>query len=101
MKRITLVLGVVAVMAAMMVALAAPAMADRDNNRGDDRHGFVFNDDRGDRDFDREFVSFDNGFDRWDNDFDRGPWWWNNWGNNDVCWWEYSWVFGTWELECN
>ena len=44
MKRITLVLGLVTVMAAMMVALAAPAMAkDNDghkgggNNRLDDR----------------------------------------------------------------
>ncbi len=94
MKRIKLVLGVVAVMVAIMATVAAPAMADRDDDRRDDRHGFVFNDHKFDHDFDHGFVSFDNDLDRW-------PWWWNNLENDEVCWWEWSWVFERWDLECD
>ncbi len=102
MKRITLVLGVVAVMAAMMVALAAPAMADKDNDGRGDRHGVSFNDHKFDRDFDHRFDrGFDHGFVSFDNDFHRWPWWGNNWGNHEVCWWEWSWVFERWDLECD
>ena len=94
MKRIKLIMAVGAVMMAMMVAFAAPVMADRNDDCRDDRHGFIFNDHRFDRDFDHGFVSFDN-------DFDRRPWWWNNWKNHEVCWWQWSWVFERWELECD
>ena len=62
MKRITSILGVVAVMAAMMVALAAPAMAD--NNRQDNRqdHRFTNNHDKW----------FNNNHDKWfDNERDN------------------------------
>src|SRR5438270_9626003 len=53
MKRITLVLGLVAVMAAMMAALAAPVMAkDNDGHKGDG------------------YNRLDNQFDRLDNQVD-------------------------------
>ena len=65
MKRITLILGVVAVMAAMMVALAAPAMAD--NNRQDNRQ-----ENRQDRQDNRQDHRFTNNHDKWfDNERDN------------------------------
>ena len=95
MKCIKLIMAVGTVMMAMMVAFAAPVMADRDDDHRDGRHGFFFNDHRfDDRDFDHRFGSFDN-------DFDRRPWWWNNWKNHEDCWWEWSSVFERWELECD
>ena len=94
MKRITLVLGVVAVMVAMLVALAAPAMA-KDNggnhNNGDGTNNRIDNDlgrldngidnraDLDDEDFlvtDVDFspVGFASDFDNFDWDrFDRDP----------------------------
>jgi|SRR5918992_4216011 Ni/Co efflux regulator RcnB len=54
MKRITLILGIVAVMAAMMVTLAAPAMAD--NNRQENRE---------DRQENRQNNWFNNHHDSW------------------------------------
>jgi hypothetical protein len=66
MRRIKTVLGLVAVMAAMLVVFAAPAMAD-DNDRFDfdDDIRFIFDDD----DFDDDDF-FDNDF-NFDNDFDQ------------------------------
>ena len=64
MKRITLILGVVAVMAAMMVALAAPAMAD--NNRQDNRQ-----ENRQDRQENRQDHRFTNNHDNWFNNRDN------------------------------
>ena len=62
MKRITLVLGVVAVMAAMLVALAAPAMAkDNDGRKGGDIN-------RQDNRFERLDHRLDNRVDRLDLD---------------------------------
>ena len=56
MKRITLILGVVAVMAAMIVALAAPAMAkDNDGNNNGGNNNRVASD-RADRDEGNFFV---------------------------------------------
>ena len=56
MKRITLILGVVAVMAAMIVALAAPAMAkDNDGNNNGGNNNRVASD-RADRDEGNLFV---------------------------------------------
>jgi len=64
MKRITLVLGLVAVMAAMMVALAAPAMAkDNGGHKGDGNN-------RLDNQLDRLDNRLDNRLDRLDNRFD-------------------------------
>jgi type II secretory pathway pseudopilin PulG len=68
MKRITLVLGVVAVMAAMMVTLAAPAMAD--NNRQENRQDRQEN--RQDRQENRQNNWFNNHHDSWfDHDRDN------------------------------
>src|SRR5829696_683438 len=69
MRRIKTVLGVVAVMAAMLVAFAAPAMADDNDdwNWNDDRHDsdswWNWNDDHNDND-----RWWDNRFDRFDRD---------------------------------
>ena len=74
MKRITLILGVVAVMAAMLVALAAPAMADDKKNNDNDRNNhhnrffnddikLVFDDDFFDDDFRHRGFDFDDAFD--------------------------------------
>jgi hypothetical protein len=63
MRRIKTVLGVVAVMAAMLVAFAAPAMADDDWDWNDDRH-----------DNDRWWWDWNDRHDDdrwWDNRFDR------------------------------
>ena len=78
MRRTKTVLGVVAVMAAMLVAFAAPAMADdwdwNDYRHDSDRWWWDWNDDRHDNDrwWDNRF---DNGFffggDEIDQDFDQ------------------------------
>src|SRR5918997_5165064 len=79
MARTKTVFGVVAVMAAMLVAFAAPAMADDWDDWNDDRHDndsgwWDWNDDRHDNDrwWDNRF---DNGFffggDEIDQDFDQ------------------------------
>ena len=78
MRRTKTVLGVVAVMAAMLVAFAAPAMADdwdwNDDRHDSDRWWWDWNDDRHDNDrwWDNRF---DNGFffggDEIDQDFDQ------------------------------
>ena len=78
MRRTKSVLGVVAVMAAMLVAFAAPAMADdwdwNDDRHDSDRWWWDWNDDRHDNDrwWDNRF---DNGFffggDEIDQDFDQ------------------------------
>lgn len=70
MKRITLVLGVVAVMAAMLVALAAPAMAE--DNGGNHNNGGGHN--NGITHIENQLDRLDNGLDnhnifRSDNDF--------------------------------
>jgi Ni/Co efflux regulator RcnB len=71
MKRITLILGIVAVMAAMMVTLAAPAMADnhrqdRQENRQDRQEN------RQDRQENRQNNWFNNHHDSWfDHDRDN------------------------------
>ena len=93
MKRITLILGVVAVMAAMMVALAAPAMAD--NNRQDHQdnrqdHRFTNDHDNwfNNRDnVDIRFVS-DSVLDSDDLDSFYPYWAWGHypyWGSYDDC----------------
>jgi len=68
MKRITLVLGMVAVMAAMMVALAAPAMAkDNDGRKGGGINRLDNRLERLDNHLDNKLDRFDN---RFDDDFD-------------------------------
>jgi hypothetical protein len=84
MKRITLILGVVAVMVAMLVALAAPAMANGNNgngnhantakndgnhNNGDHNNGINRIDNRIDNQLDRLDNHIDNLFDN-NNRFD-------------------------------
>jgi hypothetical protein len=78
MRRTKLVLAAAAVMVALLVAFAVPAMArDRNNDRNDDHHNSfnVFRDfDRFDRDdffFDR-FDPFDNGFGDFEQEADSG-----------------------------
>ena len=65
MKRITLILGVVAVMVAMLVALAAPAMAQgkggNHNNGGGKDNGGINN--RVDNSVDNDLGRLDNGLD--------------------------------------
>jgi hypothetical protein len=81
MKRTKLVLAAAALMVAMLVAVAAPAMAkDRNNNDRNDNHQNGFNVVRHDnfnvfRDFDNDddFCDvFDCDFDRFDNGFNNG-----------------------------
>jgi type II secretory pathway pseudopilin PulG len=68
MKRIMVVFGIVAVMAAMMVTLAAPAMAD--NNRQENRQDRQEN--RQDRQENRQNNWFNNHHDSWfDHDRDN------------------------------
>jgi hypothetical protein len=65
MKRITLVLGVVAVMVVMLVALAAPAMAKGTGHNDNGNHNNTGNDshlDRQDVSFDRHIVNNDHNF---------------------------------------
>jgi hypothetical protein len=79
MKRTTLILGVVAVMVAMIVALAAPAIAkDNDGNGNNRQHnnnnGNNYN---GNNHFDNRLDRIDNRVDNWfdnrhDNWFDNG-----------------------------
>ena len=76
MKRITLILGVVAVMVAMLVALAAPAMAQDNggnhNNGGGKDNGGINN--RVDNDLnsvDNDLNSVDNDLGRLDNGLDN------------------------------
>ncbi|HEX2244313.1 MAG TPA: hypothetical protein VHK27_13900 [Gammaproteobacteria bacterium] len=97
MKRITLILGVAAVMAAMMVTLTAPAMADnnrqenrqdRQENRQDNRfnnHHNWFDNDR-----DNVVIRYDPDSDFYSDDFDSFyPYWgWGfypYWGSYDDC----------------
>jgi hypothetical protein len=88
MKRTTLIVGVIAVMAAMLVALAAPAMAkDNDGKGKNDRH---HNNNNGnnhnggnnhfDNRLDRIDNRVDNQLDRIDNRFDNHH---DNWFDND------------------
>ena len=73
MKRITLILGVVAVMVAMLVALAAPAMAQgkggNHNNGGGKDNGGINN--RVDNRVDNDLNSVDNDLGRLDNGLDN------------------------------
>ncbi len=74
MKRFKLVLGLVAVMAAMIVALAAPAMAkDNDGKGKNDRHLNGNNGNNGGNNhFDNRLDRIDNHHDNWfDNDRDN------------------------------
>src|SRR4051812_2074045 len=71
MKRITLILGVVAVMVAMLVALSAPAMAkDNDGNKGNGNKANSAKND-GDHNGNRNNGNHDNGIDRFDNRIDN------------------------------
>ena len=70
MRRTKTVLAVVAVMAAMLVALAAPALADnnRHDNNNDRNHNWFDNNNRHDdwfdhRDYDDDDVIFVSGYD--------------------------------------
>ena len=79
MKRTMLTLGVVAVLAAMLVALAAPAMAKDNDGKGNNRHHNENNGNNhdGNKHFDYRLDRIDNRIDNWvDNRHD-------NWFDND------------------
>jgi len=69
-----------AMMLVAMLAFAAPAIAD------DDRHDNRFDNDRHDNRFDNDRHG-----NRFDNRFNV---------DHEVCWWEWSWVFEEWQIEC-